>query len=78
VIAGTLALLRIVICSMSLPTRTCAPGPGQGNPIAPPGHPRITVTRFTFPVRALTVIRLLSESDRIQGELDNRPTCRTG
>ncbi len=29
VIAGTLALLRTVICSMSLPTRTTPPGPGR-------------------------------------------------
>jgi hypothetical protein len=29
VIAGTLALLRTVICSMSLPTRTSPPGPGR-------------------------------------------------
>jgi hypothetical protein len=29
VIAGTRALLRTVICSMSLPTRTSPPGPGR-------------------------------------------------
>lgn len=54
VIAGTRALLRTVICSMSLPTRTRAPGPGQVNPIAPPRRPCIPVAGFTFPVRRLT------------------------
>lgn len=29
--------------------------PGQGNPIAPPGHSCITVTRFTFPARVLMI-----------------------
>lgn len=47
--------------------------PGQGNPIVPTGHSCIAVTGFTFPVRALTTPpRSLSESDRFQGELDNR------
>lgn len=55
VIAGTRALLRTVICSMSLPTRTRAPGPGQVNPIAPSGHSCIPVTGFTYPVRRLTI-----------------------
>lgn len=46
--------------------------PGQGNPIAPYGHPCIEVTGFTFPVRVLTnTRRLLSESDRFQGELND-------
>lgn len=39
VIAGTRGLLRTVICSMSLPTRTRAPGPG-----------RLTLTPATTPV----------------------------
>ena len=44
VIAGTLALLRIVICSMSLPTRTCAPGPGRVTLSLPRG-PRVSRSR---------------------------------
>lgn len=35
VMAGTRGLLRTVICSMSLPTRTRAPVTGQVNPISP-------------------------------------------
>lgn len=46
--------------------------PGQGNPIAPSGHSCIEVTGFTFPIRGLTnTRRLLSESDRFQGELND-------
>ncbi|GGV67479.1 hypothetical protein GCM10010512_12410 [Streptomyces thermoviolaceus subsp. thermoviolaceus] len=48
VIAGTLALLRTVICSMSLPTRTSPPGPGEANPIAPQGHRGIAPPGFTW------------------------------
>ncbi len=49
--------------------------PGQGNPIAPYRHPCIEVTGFTFPIRVLTnTRRLLSESDRLQGELDDGAT----
>jgi len=47
--------------------------PGQTNPIAPSGHSCIAVAGFTFPVRVLTTLRSsLSESNRFQGELDNR------
>ncbi|GHF80527.1 hypothetical protein GCM10018787_31580 [Streptomyces thermodiastaticus] len=54
VIAGTLALLRTVICSMSLPTRTSPPGPGEANPIAPQGHAGIAPPGFTCDARGLT------------------------
>ncbi|MEY9489611.1 hypothetical protein RKD26_005405 [Streptomyces calvus] len=44
--------------------------PGQGNPISPSGPARIAATGFTFPIRGLTnTRRLLSESERFQGEL---------
>jgi hypothetical protein len=46
--------------------------PGQGNPISPSGPARIAATGFTFPIRGLTnTRRLLSESDRFQGELSD-------
>lgn len=39
--AGTLALLRTVICSMSLPTRTSPPGPGRVT-LSPPRGTRVS------------------------------------
>jgi hypothetical protein len=73
VIAGTRALLRTVICSMTLPTRqpthTAGTRPGQVNPIAPSGHPCIPVIGFTSPVRGLGVtLRIQLISGRVGQE----------
>lgn len=66
VMAGTRGLLRIAICSMSLPTRTKAPGPGQVNPIAPRRHSCIPVAGLRTHIRRLTPhARILSISGRV-------------
>lgn len=71
VIAGTLALLRTVICSMSLPTRNESTRRGQSNPIAPSGHSGIGPTGFTFPARRLTItLRIRPISGRVAQSAD--------
>lgn len=49
VMAGTRGLLRIVICSMSLPTRTRAPGPGRLT-LSSRGHTRVSRPQDCTPV----------------------------